>query len=167
MKSPNITAPERTKLRAAWGEFLEGLPWDHYVTLTFRRNSGPLRAKATFRAWIRRLERKAGRALLWFLGLEDGNQLGRLHIHALVGGTDSLSESTLEEAWREGFSRIERFQVGLGAAHYVTKYITKELLDYDISPNVARAIRQREKQLPLGSLRISPITRRRKNARRS
>ncbi|MFN0181744.1 MAG: hypothetical protein ACKVZ0_23290 [Gemmatimonadales bacterium] len=137
------------------------------MTLTFARNSGPLRAKATFRTWIRRLERKTGRPLLWFLGLEDGHQLGRLHIHALVGGTDALGETTLEEAWEEGFSRIERFQPGLGAAHYVTKYITKELLDYDISPNVAQAVRQREKQLPLGSLRTPPIARRKKHARRS
>lgn len=158
---------ERARLRTAWAELLEGIPWDHYATLTFRQSSGPNFAWRAFRRWIRRLERTAELPVIWFVGFEDGNLLGRLHLHALVGNTDVLSEETLTEAWTAGFSRIERFQPGLGAAHYVTKYVTKDLLDYDISPNISRAIGLRDNQLQLGGLRTPSHTRRRKHVRRS
>ena len=140
---------DQRALRLAWGEFLEGLPWDHFVTLTFRQASGPDYARRAFGQWIRRLEREARTRLLWFVGFEDGRLLGRLHLHALVGNTDGLAESTLEEAWTPGFARIQRFQPRLGAAHYVTKYITKDMLDYDVSPALARRLSTRENQWAL------------------
>ncbi|MCC7134735.1 MAG: hypothetical protein IT352_18900 [Gemmatimonadales bacterium] len=167
MENLNAKTTERTRLRTAWAELLEGIPWDHYVTLTFRQSSGPNFAWRAFRRWIRRLERVAGLPVIWFVGFEDGDLLGRLHLHSLVGNTDALSDETLTESWTAGFSRIERFQPGLGAAHYVTKYVTKDLLDYDLSPNIARAIERHEKQMSLGTLRTPPIRRRKKNAKRS
>src|SRR5258705_12179929 len=105
------SAKERGKqVRNAWGEFLEGLPWDHYTTLTFGIKSGPDFARRAFGAWIRRLEREAGLPLLWFVGFEDGRLLGRLHLHALVGNTFDLSPSFMSEVWTPGFSRIVPFR---------------------------------------------------------
>jgi hypothetical protein len=84
--------------------------------------------------------------LLWFVGLENGSQLGRLHLHSLLCNTRDLSLDFLERSWTSGFSRIVRFVPGRGATHYVTKYVTKELLDYDISPNLDAALKARERQ---------------------
>jgi len=143
---------ERKKVRNAWGEFLEGLPWDHYTTLTFGIKSGPDFARRAFGAWVRRLEREAGIPLLWFVGFEDGRLLGRLHLHALLGNTYDLTPGFMKTLWSSGFSRIVPFQPKLGAAYYVTKYVTKDLLDYDVSPNFAKAIAARDRQYRLAGI---------------
>lgn len=143
---------ERRKVRNAWGEFLEGLPWDHYTTLTFGMKSGPDFARRAFGTWVRRLEREAGIPLLWFVGFEDGRLLGRLHLHALLGNTYELTTGFMSTLWRHGFSRIAPFQPKLGAAHYVTKYVTKELLDYDVSTDFAKAIAARDRQYRLAGI---------------
>lgn len=143
-------ALERKKVRRAWGEWLDGLPWDHYTTLTFGIKSGPDFARRAFGRWIRRMEQEAGLPLLWFVGFEDGRMLGRLHLHSLVGNTRELPTSYMAKAWTPGFSRIVPYRPKHGAAHYIAKYVTKELLDYDVSPNFARALAARDRQLRLG-----------------
>lgn len=145
-------AQQRKQVRSAWGEFLQGLPWDHYATLTFGIKSGPDFARRAFGGWIRRVEQEAGVPLLWFLGFEDGRQLGRLHLHALVGNTFDVSARFMSKAWKPGFSRIVPYRPRLGAAYYVTKYVTKELLDYDVSPNFARALAARDRQFRLAGI---------------
>jgi hypothetical protein len=137
------------QLRRAWGEYLEGLPWDHYATLTFRRWSGEDFARRAFGSWARRLGQEAGMPLLWFVGFERGHQLGRLHLHALLGNTRDISRCFLEKTWVSGFSHIVPYLPSHGAAYYVTKYVTKELLEYDVSPNFARAIAARGRQLTI------------------
>lgn len=149
-------AQQRKKVRRAWGEWLDGLPWDHYTTLTFGIKSGPDFARRAFGRWVRRLEQEAGLPLLWFVGFEDGRLLGRLHLHALVGNTRDLEPSYLSKVWTAGFSRIVPYKSKLGAAHYVTKYVTKELLDYDVSPNFASALAARNRQFGLEVGRAIP-----------
>ena len=144
------SAQHRTRGRQAWGDWLEGLPWDHYTTLTFGINTGPDFARRAFGRWVRRLEQEAGLPLLWFVGFEDGRLLGRLHLHALVGNTREMSTAYMAKLWTPGWSRIVPYLPTLGAAHYVTKYVTKELLDYDVSPNFDRAIAARDRQFRLG-----------------
>jgi hypothetical protein len=63
----------------------------------------------------------------------------------------------MAEAWTPGFSRIVPYQPKLGAAHYVSKYVTKELLDYDVSPNFGRALAARDRQLRLGVCPEPPL----------
>jgi hypothetical protein len=139
----------RKQVRECYGEWLEGWPWDHYTTLTFGIKSGPDFARRAFGRWTRCLEREAGLPVFWFVGFEDGRLLGRLHLHALVGNTGGLNDRWMAEAWTPGFSRIVRYQPQLGAAYYVTKYVTKELLDYDVSSNFTRALKARNRQFGL------------------
>src|SRR2546425_8836850 len=86
-------------LRQAWCKYLEGLPWDHFVTLTFKHWSGLDYARREYARWIRRLEQEAQLPLIWFMALEHG-RFGRLHGHSLVGNTGDLSHATLERHWR-------------------------------------------------------------------
>ncbi len=144
-----------TSLAAAWGEYLQPYDWDHWVTLTFapyRRRDlrgavalGPARPGPTrpgpppdyahreFRYFVHRLECRGGGSVWWFRGDELGERLGRFHLHALLGGTGCLLDETLGREWRAGFSVVKRYDPGLGAAHYLTKYATKGLADYDVS----------------------------------
>ncbi|KKL48265.1 hypothetical protein LCGC14_2327250 [marine sediment metagenome] len=151
----NDKRPSATSLAAAWGEYLAPYAWDHWLTLTFAPPrpldlGGPFRlgparrggerpgpppdyAHREFRRFVRRLEDCGSEPVWWFRGDELGERLGRLHLHALLGGTGGLLEASLSREWRVGFSLVKRYDPALGAAHYVTKYATKGLADYDVS----------------------------------
>lgn len=75
---------------------------------------------------------KACRGLGWFRGDEFGQRGGRLHFHALLSGTEGLTSKTLATAWRDGWSLVEPYDVSLGAAYYLAKYVTKSLAGYDL-----------------------------------
>jgi len=151
----NDNPTSATSLAAAWGEYLAPYAWDHWVTLTFAPHHprdlysavrvGPARlgaerpgpppdyAHRQFRYWVQRLECRGGQPVWWFRGDELGERLGRLHFHALLGGTGGLLEASLREEWRAGFSVVKRYDPALGATHYITKYATKGLADYAVS----------------------------------
>lgn len=143
-------------LLPAWGAFLSDFAWHHFLTLTFRRESVQDFARRQFLSYIGRLERESGRSLFWFYGTEYG-KLGRLHLHALTGNTDGMG-AVLNAEWYQdanrgarGFARVKEYDPLLTAAHYVTKYITKSLADYDLSPQLA-ATPLFPQVVPLGSL---------------
>ncbi len=151
----NDHRPSATSLAAACGEWLTAYDWDHWVTLTFTPHQprdlwssvpvGPARpgverpgplpnyAHRQFCYWVRRLGALGGAPVWWFRGDELGERLGRLHLHALLGGTGRLATQSLDREWRAGFSLVKPYDPALGAAHYLTKYATKGLADYDVS----------------------------------
>ncbi len=151
----NDSRPSATSLAAAWGEYLAPYAWDHWLTLTFApprpphlggavrlgpARPGPERpgpppdfAHREFSRFVRRVERRGGEPVWWFRGDELGERLGRLHLHAFLGGTGGLLEASLGREWRAGFSLVKRYDPALGAAHYVRKYVTKGLADYAVS----------------------------------
>jgi len=147
--------PAARSLPAAWSEYLARYHWDHWVTLTFApycprqlgggvclgpARLGPARpgpppdyAHREFQRWVACVEGCGGEPVWWFRGDELGERLGRLHLHALVGGTGGLLEASLGREWGAGFSLVKRYDPALGAAHYITKYATKGLADYAVS----------------------------------
>lgn len=160
----------RKRVHTEWAEWLGNLPWDHYATLTFDGKSdrarkeakltgrskrtpeekaiqiGPDAARGMFSYWVRRLTQDAGLPLFWFVVLEDGALLGRIHIHCLIGNTRELLIETLSARWKFGFSRISLYDPERDAKRYVTKYVIKALTQYDMSPNLERALAARAHQ---------------------
>jgi hypothetical protein len=67
-----------------------------------------------------------------------GERLGRLHLHALLDGTEGLLPSSVGAAWPYGFSRVEVYDPALGATHYLTKYAVKTLASYDLAGPLRR-----------------------------
>lgn len=153
----------------AIGDFLNGYPWAHYLTLTFRppqhykratdpgllahgepwgrfskriHSAAPVSQDYALRQWgafRRTMARAAAVPLFWFYGVEHGEQFGRLHLHALTGNTERLPVATIREYWRSGWSHVKPYDPRKGASYYITKYVTKELAEWDISGDVDNA----------------------------
>jgi len=137
-------ATNRADVLTAWGDWLKDIGgWQWFVTLTFRDpqpHSGnwtkPGFAYAA-RAWedFMQFVRPPIGPLQWVRFFELQRDRGVPHIHGLVKGLDSVQyKQASEMLWsRYGFNRILEYDPKLGAAHYVTKYIAKELGDVSFS----------------------------------
>jgi hypothetical protein len=124
---------EKRRISRAYGQHLDQFAWDFFATLTFACEVGIATASQRFLAWIRRLERSAQAPVPWFLGMENGDAGGRLHLHALVGGVSHLALSLLQRAWPHGQAHIRRYQAGRGAAYYVAKFTGEDFTMHDLS----------------------------------
>lgn len=154
-------------LQEAWGEFLGDFDWDHWATLTFRPyapppedpqlgpSSGPREypgplpdyARRAFERYVSELSRRARCGLAWFRGDEFGARFGRLHHHALIQGTAGLTSKTLRSCWRDGFSVVESYDPELGASHYIAKYVTKSLGEYELGGVPRRLAERAQREL--------------------
>lgn len=148
------------------GDFLSGYPWAHWCTLTFRppateagvgcepREWGRFRkrirsdvdvspqyALRQWRTFKRDTTTHANVPLFWFYGVEFGDRFGRMHLHALLGNTERLPTTVLNQAWPAGYSRILEYDANRGASYYITKYVAKDLAEWDISENLEAARR--------------------------
>ena len=59
-------------------------------------------------------------------------QQGRLHVHALLRGTDGLTTEQLKRWWQPGHCDATVYDLALGARYYA-KYIGGDIVDYDLS----------------------------------
>ena len=91
-----------------------------------------------FARFARDIQGAAGVPIGWFRGDEYGPLGGRLHMHALMLNTAHLPRMAWLNEWnrRAGFARILPFDPTKGAAFYCSKYVTKQLGDYDFSENI-------------------------------
>jgi len=81
----------------------------------------------------------------WVRVFELQRDRGVPHIHALVGGLDSLRYGEVGRFMfeRYGYTRILEYDPALGATYYLTKYVTKELGDIEFSPSIGLRARER------------------------
>jgi len=113
------------------GNWLKSYAWRHYATLTddCGNSAASLRRQGT--RFVRRLATKARRRVDYFLIVE-GASRGFPHLHALLLGTDSLTQREIERQWRPGWSCVRRFDPARGAADYVTKELAYVDFDTDL-----------------------------------
>jgi len=120
--------------------------WQWFVTMTFR-DVRPTQGNWTrpgwayaSRAWseFTGFVRPAVGALVWVRAFELQVDRGVPHIHALVGGLDSVRwRPAADWLWkRYGFNRILEYDPELGASHYISKYVAKELGDFAFSDSL-------------------------------
>ena len=78
-------------------------------------------------------------------------------MHLLIANVEHLHRFTWMERWaaRNGYARIYEFDPRMGAAWYVSKYVTKQLGEWDLSENI-EAFRIQQPVLPLIGQRGSP-----------
>ena len=125
------------------GDWLDSFGrWDYWMTVTSREPwSVPAWRRNFARYWNAQKDTSAPDRIFW--GTEEGKKLGRTHVHALVWWNperDDLlhrgapaSHVLWDSLFRKfGRTHVDRFEQGKGAAHYVGKYVSKQLADYDM-----------------------------------
>lgn len=131
--------------------FLEDLhqkyPWDWFGTFTFARKAISPEGACY---WFRRYLEEAGRVGIAkpyaFRADEYGPATGRFHLHALIGNVSHLTmycqQRLLAREWGRpccwlhrwpcGYARIFPYDPSRGARHYLSKYVTKDLANWDL-----------------------------------
>lgn len=143
----------RQQVKWSMGNFLQTLvPWDVYYTLTFSRPVSLDGVLYGARRYFDIVEKLAGRfsdtkpKLYGYIGVERGPNGGLLHAHGLMGNVGHLKtycaqrmppeakglKCCLLHAWPFGYARVVPYDPKLGAAHYVSKYVTKDLCEWEL-----------------------------------
>jgi hypothetical protein len=142
-----------------WDIWMTGSFRPEHPTLTYReQESGHAESKVLYQGKMVKIfypgqtksiftvKRRYKRFLsdLKYLGVKSGvdyflatepHKTGELHIHSLINGVDGLDPvRDVAPLWFKRFGRVEveRFDRELGAINYLTKYITKDIYDWDI-----------------------------------
>lgn len=126
------SAKELLKYRRGMGDWLACSRWAHLVTLTFATPRTPPVTARLFASFVRQLEQRSQRRVDWFRVTEQG-LYGRAHIHALLAGTEILTEDDLHNAWKHGRTSIEQYNPERAGTHYISKFLGRESTDYDVS----------------------------------
>jgi len=147
MSPPTSTQRSRRQAADAFGSFLDLIqysnrhptgelvkPWHYWSTLTFREERS---GKAIRRAVEGHLARCSVSRSFW--GVEAGKVSGRLHAHALYHFDRQIppqAEAIWDDWWTidgaRGRAHVDQFDQEKGATHYVSKYVSKDLADYDL-----------------------------------
>lgn len=138
-KNPMITSSAKQflhapQLREQWGRYLATMDWRHFLTLTFASAVSVGRARREFvDGFIRRCALVALRSVPWYYALERDAVGDRIHLHALVAGTELVTIARMEESWTAGESCIRVYDPTGRAAWYVAKTLGTDAAEYDIS----------------------------------
>ncbi len=154
---------DRKETLREWGDWLSTeWHWCAFVTLTHDNSENALgRGTRNIVGWKASADRwdswltetvepmsrpAAGLASVWWVrGREPNPWRKGTHFHALVGGIcgecsgADVSRRAMWAGWFDkgyGLARILPYEPSRGAAHYLTKYVVKELGDVVFSPNL-------------------------------
>ena len=134
----------RTAVLTAWGDWLHDIGgWQWFVTLTLRdpkpssgtwSRPGWAQANRAWEAFVLYVRPPVGH-LQWVRLFEMQSGRGVPHVHGLVKGLeDTRFKEVSAFMWeRYGFNRILEYRPELGATHYITKYVVKDLGDVRFS----------------------------------
>jgi hypothetical protein len=142
-----------------WGDFLSQFSWDWYATWTFADDVKTFTAHNRLARWLRDLEKAAGSPIAWFRGDEYGERFGKFHMHGLIANVAHMGRFQWMRRWEpNGYARIYAYDPLKGAAYYVSKYVRKQLGDWDLSENLD-TFRIQQRVLPLAGQRVDlPVT---------
>jgi len=125
--------------RYALSEWLQVFPWNYFLTVTFRWWARPEQSQTHFEYIRRSVARYHPERL--FLGAELHTK-GDLHIHGLYAQGEGTAVAPqgyprATDLWSVFFRRFGRSKVEVvhsksAVVSYCTKYVTKELTDYNI-----------------------------------
>lgn len=115
--------------------------WSIWITGTFRpaqKLTDTINTKNRFINFVELLSKNYDRHNIeYFLAVERFKTGYFTHVHAVLGGVDGIPYRDIGTDWRSLYGReqVERYQKNKGADYYLTKYITKELCDWDFHMN--------------------------------
>lgn len=117
------------------GQWLDGVAeWDYWLTITFRYAP----SLPSVRRSMERFSDQVNPSL-FFWGSESGPCTGRNHVHGLLHFDQSKLNfpPTPSAVWNVAFQRfgrthVDKFDPQKGATHYVAKYVSKTISDWDV-----------------------------------
>jgi len=126
---------QNQEVRDAFGLWLATFPWAYFLTVTFREPRHPYHAISTLRQIGKTIKRATDGD--YFLGTEV-HVSRTLHVHGLLSAPHGPSESVPRELWRTlfkeyGRSQVHRVRSREAVSTYVSKYVTKEMTEWDMS----------------------------------
>lgn len=112
--------------------------WQFWFTGTFKPDKSyrdTIKTKRAWERWIGKIGHDFEKHNIeYFLAIERFKSGDFTHCHGLVNGLDGLTYRQIGESWRAlyGREKVERYEVDKGANFYLTKYVTKDLCDWDL-----------------------------------
>ena len=125
-------------MRKTLAEWVDKFDWEMWFTGTFKQERSyrdTIKTKRAFERVIQDVSEKYNiHNIEYFLAVERFKHGDFTHVHALINGLYGLRYKELGEAWRARFGRsqVEGYECGKGASFYLTKYVTKEICDWDL-----------------------------------
>jgi len=134
-------SPGSKELRSAWVHWLKSYHWHWFCTFTFKEDTSPSLACSIFRKWFSRMEQAtyqssdlklARRRGLLYVAVVEYTYHGRVHLHAVVGGSkrlDAMRRVRFMHRWEgtaahlTGMARI--YPADPSAVGYILKYLGK------------------------------------------
>jgi hypothetical protein len=116
------------RIRTEMASWLAKFEWEWWCTFTWRYDIHPYSARKCFEKFWQRYDVDYFYALEWF------NTRDAVHAHALMKNTTGMRRLTIMDLWfaKYGIARIWAYNKKLGASFYCSKYIVKEICDWDI-----------------------------------
>jgi len=133
------------KMRDEMAKWLEQFGWEMWCTGTFKPDQSyidTIKTKNAFYRFINDLTRKYNKTdIEYMLAIERFKSGDFTHCHFLINGGEGLTYRQVGETWfdRYGRVKIEGYQKDKGANYYLTKYITKDLCDWDLRINANKS----------------------------
>ena len=133
------------EVRTEMAEWANKFEWQIYMTGTFKRESSyrdAIKTKRAFRRFTDEIKRVYGKkAIEYFMCVELHKEGSFTHVHALINGLDALTYNQIRETWEQRFGRakVEGYDKEKGAHYYLTKYILKDVHDWDIKIDQKKA----------------------------
>ena len=128
------------KLTEEFGFWIDGMQPDTWLTLTFSGNKmtkDAYRARAATEKWLYGQFQGFERPISHMIAIEKFHNTDYCHVHMLVRGIGDIPFQDLGSSWRShgggGMQRIKAYEVDKGANYYITKYTTKDMMDWNIS----------------------------------
>ena len=119
-------------------DWVNQFEWQFWFTGTFLPDKSyrdTIKAKRAWSRWIDGIGKTYQKHNIeYFLAVERFKSGDFLHCHGLINGLDGLTYKQIGESWRAlyGREKVEGYEKDKGANFYLTKYVTKDLCDWDL-----------------------------------
>jgi hypothetical protein len=130
------------KLTEDFGEWLGGFHWDTWMTGTFagvHMTKDAYRARAKTEKWLYDGFQTPQCPISHMVAVEKFHNTDYCHIHMLIRGVGHIPYPELGQSWKGkfggGMERVIGYERQKGANYYITKYTTKDMMDWNVSIN--------------------------------
>lgn len=136
---------QNSKMRNSMADWVNQFDWEIWMTGTFLPDQSyrdTIKTKKAFHRFVGDLTKNFNKIdIEYFMAVERFTSGDFTHIHALLNGLEGLSYRQIGETWRDRFGRekVEGYQKDKGANYYLTKYVTKDLCDWDLRINKTKS----------------------------